>query len=217
MKTITVPIPSLVFCLIMPLCLPLAAAPKPAVQAQNANPVYRYDLPRYTVTAQVTYPNDNSGTQLIIYDRGDHNKLIRSYATWMDTKYIDSVSAWHSPEQEIDHVTGVMISYGFSTGSGEGYFILREVGPRNWKLVFAGYSDDGFHHDPEFVDINGDTYPEIILTTHYRRMGEDEDTSVLTSQVWKWSGEKLKYVLLRTVPYNQRLRNFRPVRAGHRK
>lgn len=216
MKTTIVPIPNLIFCLTVLSCLPLAAAPKPAAQAQNTNPVYRYDLLRYTVTVQETYPNDDSGTQLIIYDR-DGNKLTRSYETWFDTKFVDSVAAWHSPEQEIDHVTGVMISYECSTGSGKEFLIMGRVGPHKWKRVFDGYSDDGFHHDPEFVDVDGDTFPEIILTTHYRRMGEEDgeiDTSVLTSQIWKWSGTKLKYVLLRTVPYDHRLQ---PARAGHRK
>ena len=182
------------------------------VFAASANPINTYTFPRYIVTTQKTFPNDVSGTQLIIYEHVNAHRRIRSYWHWMDGQYIDSVSAWHIPGDRSGRMRAIKLACSWPAGSAEEFIILAQVGVHRWKRVFDGHSDDGFHHDVETADVDGDSQKEIILTPRYRAMDENGDTSNTKSEIWKWSSAAQKYILLRKVPFARRFQ--RPANAG---
>lgn len=162
----------------------------------------RYDLDDYLVSWEWECRADDIGSNVKIKPRYGG----KPYIVYLPDRVIVSITEWYAPQRQSEEsaLTGVEIRCSYLTGSSREYLIFGCIHGK-WKKVFdtsSGTSGDA--HGIESVDIDGDTYPELIVTKtfHYA-----SDASELLAQVWKWSPKEDEYIRLDTVPYLQRLRN----------
>ncbi|BDI28394.1 hypothetical protein CCAX7_004450 [Capsulimonas corticalis] len=171
---------------------------------------HQCDLYDYRVTWCRAYPNDISGDQLTIEGGG------KPYRIFLDSREIMSVSEWRAPLDNTEspddiETKGVLVCCGFNAGASREYMIFAQFPGNQWKRVLdvhCAHSND--KHRPEFVDLDGDTIPEVVVTPDYwpiySDVGMKAGAQKMTSQIWKWSTSRKTYILKTTRPYLQRLR-----------
>jgi hypothetical protein len=166
--------------------------------------VYWYDA--------VQAHSGDAGTELTIVRLGQP-----AFHKFLDALSIESVTEWYAPGEENSSgsgVTGVMMRCGFPAGNGRAFIIIADLEKGRWKQVLDVASDKcGFNRGLEIVDVDGDTYPELLVVPDYRPY-YTVGLSGLRTQVWKWSAGKKIYVLERTTLYRSRLQ--RPERLKER-
>jgi len=157
------------------------------------------------------------GDILEIY-RHATNELI--YKASLDTT-IESISAWTAPEKDYDATRGIMVTTHFSTGSSKKFIILAEVKGKIREVLNVFSRKAGEAHALEIVDLDGDSYPEIICVASYEDF-RGSNPGPTRAQIWKWFPKQARYVQVRDSAYLERLMPLRitttiPSFSGHKR
>jgi hypothetical protein len=174
------------------------------------------DRPQFAYTSHYVakwyrHPNrDRGGSILEIHSlfeytgnrEADKKALLNRYVSY---DYIESVAPWTAPPDNGAEWTGLFITEHYSTGSSRKFLILAEQKGK-FRKVFQAFSHRvGEGRSVEWVDLDGDSYPEIITVPSYDGFRGTNPRST-KAQVWKWSDQKARYVMVRESPYLQRLK-----------
>lgn len=136
------------------------------------------------------------------YDEGVWKVVYRLYYLG---EFVKSVTTWVAPAPGWD-VSGFMIVTRGGAGNNYRLIILADV-KGVIKPVINLIGSGGDKKLPEFVDLDNDGYQEIIHTPDWWKYYGNEKLAFrsLKAEIWKWDPRKLRYVLVKKVPWLHRL------------
>lgn len=171
--------------------------------------LHRADVGVYIVTWHRSYNKDDIGDIIEVYksqtERNHKPSHLKRIYKYFASTNLDSVTMWHAPMQAYPMIRGILLTTSFSTGSGKEFIILAET-KRGFHQVFKVFSAKiGDARSLEMVDLDDDSFPEIIVVPSYADFRESE-SGITRAQVWKWANNVERYVKIRESAYSDRLR-----------
>lgn len=126
--------------------------------------------------------------------------------------FVSRILPWTAPQGGEDVPDGFMVTFEYGAGSTLHYAIFANLKGHIKQVLDLDTGYAWYSHPLEVVDLDGDTYPELISVDDYRLILKSSDVGEETARVWKWSSKRNEYVLARVSTYAERLKPLKPSR-----